>query len=80
MLTTEAGLYGLIGAVMGVVLGVPYAWLSVLSLGVDAPVTLPAGQLVLVMLLLAGLTALAGALPARRAARVSPVAALAADE
>ncbi|MDQ1654013.1 MAG: putative transport system permease protein, partial [Cryptosporangiaceae bacterium] len=80
MLTTEAGLYGAVGAVMGVLLGVPYAWLSVLALGIDAPVSLPAGQLALVMVILAALTALAGLLPARRAAKVSPVAALGSDE
>jgi putative ABC transport system permease protein len=79
MLTTEAALYGAVGAVMGVLLGVPYAWLSVLALGIDAPVSLPAGQLALVMVILATLTALAGLLPARRAAKVSPVAALGSD-
>jgi putative ABC transport system permease protein len=80
MLTTEAALYGTIGAVLGILLGVPYAWISVRALGVNAPVRLPAIQLLLVMALLAGLTALAGLLPARRAARVSPVAALGSDE
>jgi putative ABC transport system permease protein len=79
MLTTEAALYGVIGAVLGLVLGVPYAWLAVLALGVDAPLTLPVWQLVAVFAVLVLLTALAGVLPARRAAKVSPVAALATD-
>jgi putative ABC transport system permease protein len=43
---------------------------------VNAPLTLPVGQLALVFLILVLLTAAAGVLPARRAARVSPVAAL----
>lgn len=76
MLTTESALYGVIGAALGLVLGVPYAWLTVKALGVNAPFTVPAGQLVLVFVILVLLTAAAGALPARRAAKVSPVAAL----
>jgi putative ABC transport system permease protein len=39
----------------------------------------PAGQLALTVLALTGLTALAGVLPARRAAKVSPMAAIAQD-
>jgi putative ABC transport system permease protein len=76
MLTTEAALYGVIGAAIGLALGVPYAWLFVQSIGVNAPLSLPAGQLVAVFAALVLLTALAGVLPARRAAKVSPVAAL----
>ncbi|WP_430789946.1 FtsX-like permease family protein [Actinoplanes sp. G11-F43] len=79
MLTTESALYGVIGAVLGLVLGVPYAWLAVLALGIDAPLTMPGGQLAGVFLALTALTALAGVLPARRAAKVSPVTALATD-
>jgi putative ABC transport system permease protein len=79
MLTTEAALYGVIGAVVGLVLGVPYAWLAVAALGVNAPLSLPTGQLLAVFAVLVGLTALSGVLPARRAAKVSPVAALATD-
>jgi putative ABC transport system permease protein len=79
MLTTESALYGLIGAGTGVVLGVPYAWLAVKALGVNAPLTLPIGQLAAVFATLVLLTALAGALPARRAARVSPIAALSSE-
>jgi putative ABC transport system permease protein len=76
MLTTEAGLYGAIGAVLGLALGVPYAWLAVAALGVRAPLTLPVAQLAAVFAVLVALTAIAGLLPARRAARVSPVVAL----
>jgi putative ABC transport system permease protein len=76
MLTTESALYGVIGAALGLALGVPYAWLAVRALGVNAPVTLPVGQLALVFAILVLLTAAAGVLPARRAAKVSPVAAL----
>ncbi|BBH71057.1 membrane protein [Actinoplanes sp. OR16] len=76
MLTTESALYGVIGAALGTLLGVPYAWLAVLATGVNAPLALPVLQLAVVFLALVGLTALAGVLPARRAARVSPVSAL----
>lgn len=78
-LTAESGLYGLIGAAMGLVLGVPYAWLAVKALGVDAPLVLPVLPLAGLFAVLVVLTALAGVLPARRAARVSPVAALGID-
>jgi len=76
MLTTESALYGVIGSALGLALGVPYAWLAVQALGVNAPLALPAGQLALVFLILVLLTAAAGVLPARRAAKVSPVTAL----
>nr|WP_296070036.1 ABC transporter permease [uncultured Actinoplanes sp.] len=76
MLTAESALYGVIGAGIGLLLGVPYAWLAVAALGENAPLVLPVWPLAVVFLLLVGLTALAGVLPARRAARVSPVAAL----
>jgi putative ABC transport system permease protein len=79
MLTAESALYGVIGAGIGLVLGIPYAWLTVRALGVNAPVTVPIWQLAAVFVILVGLTALAGVLPARRAAKVSPVAALATE-
>ncbi|MFI6228828.1 FtsX-like permease family protein [Micromonospora echinospora] len=80
MLTVEAGLYGLLGAVIGLVLALPYSWLTMAALGESVPVEFPAGRLALVVLTLAAATALAGLLPARRAARVSPVAALGAGD
>jgi putative ABC transport system permease protein len=76
MLTAESGLYGVIGAAIGLILGVPYAWLAVKAIGVNAPLALPVWQLALVFVALVVFTALAGVLPARRASRVSPVTAL----
>jgi putative ABC transport system permease protein len=77
MVTLESGLYGTVGAVVGLALGIPYAWLAVLSLGLGWPLQIPVLTVLLAVVVLAALTALAGLLPARRAARVSPVAALA---
>ncbi|NGY65538.1 ABC transporter permease [Lentzea sp. NEAU-D13] len=76
LVTTEAGLYGVVGAVVGLVIGIPYAWLAIISLGVEWPLQVPVVAVAVVVLVLAALTAGAGLLPARRAARVSPVAAL----
>src|SRR5204862_4591953 len=74
----RSDLYGLVGSALGLALGVPYAWLMLLALGLDAPLQLrvPAVQLGALVAALATLTALAGLLPAWRAARLSPVAAL----
>lgn len=66
MLTTESALYGVIGSALGIVLGIPYAWLAVLATGVNAPLALPVWQLAAVFVALVALTALAGVLPARR--------------
>ncbi|MDG4781863.1 ABC transporter permease [Micromonospora sp. WMMD961] len=79
MLTVESGLYGVIGATIGLLLGIPYGWLAIRALGVNAPLTAPVLPLAGLFVALVGLTALAGVLPARRAARVSPVVALGAD-
>ena len=76
LVTTEAGLYGVVGAVAGLVIGIPYAWLAIISLGVEWPLQVPVVAVAVVVVVLAALTAGAGLLPARRAARVSPVAAL----
>ncbi|MEU4551735.1 putative ABC transport system permease protein [Micromonospora violae] len=79
MLTVESGLYGVIGATIGLVLGVPYAWLAVQTLGIEAPLTAPLLPLAGLFVALVVLTALAGVLPARRASKVSPVVALGVD-
>jgi putative ABC transport system permease protein len=79
MIGTEAGLYGLIGAIMGIAFGVPLAWLTLQALRLDLPLTFPAGRLTAILAVTVAITVLAGLLPARRAARVSPVAALAGD-
>lgn len=76
LVTTEAGLYGIVGALIGLAIGIPYAWLAIISLGVEWPMQVPVVAVGVVVLVLAALTAGAGLLPARRAARVSPVAAL----
>ncbi|HET9656006.1 MAG TPA: FtsX-like permease family protein [Kineosporiaceae bacterium] len=79
-LAVEGALIAGIGALAGVVLGVLYGWAGAAAVigGAWRPsLTVPAGQLALLLAggVLAGL--LASALPARRAARTSPVAALA---
>ncbi|WP_067508469.1 ABC transporter permease [Actinoplanes sp. TFC3] len=79
MLTTESALYGVLGAVLGLLLGVPYAWLAIRTLNLQAPFAFPLWQLALVFLALVALTLLAGVLPARKAAKVSPVVALSAE-
>ncbi len=76
-ITTEAALYGLVGSVIGLVIAVPYSALLLSAAGIEAAPELPFGQIAAMFAVLAGLTALAGLLPARQAARVSPVAALA---
>lgn len=77
MIGIEAGLYGVLGATLGTALGVPYAWLLIRALNLGAPFHLPYAQLLTVCATLTALTALTGLLPARHAARVSPVTALA---
>ncbi|GAB2947306.1 ABC transporter permease [Streptomyces pseudoechinosporeus] len=79
-ITMEAGLYGVLGGVLGLALGIPYAWLFVRILVAEAPLRLPGGQLLAVFTGLAALTALAGLLPACRAARITPMTALGSTE
>ncbi|MDR7276567.1 FtsX-like permease family protein [Catenuloplanes atrovinosus] len=78
-LLLEASLYGVVGSLLGLALAIPFAWLMLSGVGLDAPLTLPWGELALVVLILGILTALSGVLPARRASRVAPTAALAMD-
>ncbi|MFF4020501.1 hypothetical protein [Streptomyces sp. NPDC001843] len=73
----RGGLYGALGSAMGLLIAVPYSRLMVKASGVDT-LEFPAAQLIGVVLALSTLTALAGALPVRRAARVSPMTALSA--
>jgi putative ABC transport system permease protein len=84
MLAIEALLMAGVAAVLGVALGTTYAWFGVQTVSVDvfrtAPgLTIPWGQvaLILVVAALAGLVACV--LPARRAARIAPAAGLVAD-
>ncbi|MFC4472831.1 FtsX-like permease family protein [Streptomyces xiangluensis] len=78
--TMEAGLYGVLGGVLGLALGVPYAWLLIRTAVTEAPLRLPGAQLLLVFVGLALLTALAGLVPARRASHVTPMTALGDNE
>ncbi len=82
-LATEAVLLSVVATVLGTVIGVAFAWVSVQALvksAVDeAPMVLPWGQL-LIVVLVAGVAGLLSALlPARRAARVAPAAGLSLD-
>jgi putative ABC transport system permease protein len=79
MLTVEAGLYGLTGAILGLALAIPYSWLTIEALAVEAPIQFPAGQLALLVAVLSVATAIAGLWPARRAVQVSPVTAIGTD-
>jgi putative ABC transport system permease protein len=82
-LAAEAVLLAGVAGVLGVLLGVGYAWVGVRTMiaGVVDDVTLvvPVGQLVAVVAVAAVAGLAAGVLPARRAARVSPAAGLTAD-
>jgi putative ABC transport system permease protein len=73
----ESSLFGVVGALLGVGLGVLYGWLALRSLGLSAPLVLPLGSLAGTAALLAALSGFAGLAPSRRAARTSPVAVLA---
>ncbi len=79
MISAEAGLYGAIGAVLGITLGIPFAWLTLTALQQDVPLTIPTGQLTLITATLILITTAAGLLPARKATRTSPITALAND-
>lgn len=80
MLTLEGVLLALVSALLGIVLGVTYAWFGVQTLLPEGTTTQLAFPLIRVAVILAlavvaGL--LASVLPARRAARIAPAAGLA---
>ncbi|MFC3300680.1 FtsX-like permease family protein [Arthrobacter agilis] len=82
MLAVEAVLIAGVAALLGSGLGVLYGWLGAQSaLGGIASVTpsIPLGQIGAVLAIAVAAGLLASVLPARRAARLSPVAGLAAD-
>ncbi|WP_256840153.1 ABC transporter permease [Ornithinimicrobium faecis] len=80
MLTLEGVLLSVVSALLGIVLGVTYAWFGVQTLlpeGTTTQLAFPVTQLavILALAIVAGL--LASVLPARRAARIAPAAGLA---
>lgn len=82
MLAVEAVLIAGVAALLGTVLGVVYGWLGAQSaLGGIAPVvpSVPVGQIAAVIAVAVAAGLVASVLPARRAARLSPVAGLATD-
>ncbi|MEU4514073.1 FtsX-like permease family protein [Nonomuraea wenchangensis] len=78
MLSVEALVLGLIGALVGVVLGGLYGWVAVLAMLDGAVLSVPVGQVVLFVALSGVAGVVASLLPARRAARASIAGALAA--
>ncbi|MHA7281881.1 ABC transporter permease [Arthrobacter sp. TMS2-4] len=82
MLAVEAVLMAGVAALLGTCLGILYGWLGAQSaLGGIAPVSpaVPVGQIAAVLAVAVGAGLLASVLPARRAARLSPVAGLAGE-
>ncbi|WP_242188239.1 FtsX-like permease family protein [Saccharopolyspora soli] len=75
----EAAVYGVLGGLFGLLIGVPHAWLAVLALGLGAPLEIPVPALLVAAVALVALTMAAGLVPAWRAARASPVAAMRVD-
>jgi putative ABC transport system permease protein len=79
MLSVEALLLGLIGALVGVALGLVYGWVAMRALLPDSRYVVPVAQVVVFVALSGVAGVLAAVLPARRAARASIVGSLAAD-
>lgn len=77
MLSVEALLLGLIGALMGVVLGGVFGWAAMRAMIDGARYSVPVGQVALFVALSGLAGVLAAVLPARRAARASIVTSLA---
>jgi putative ABC transport system permease protein len=78
MLGIEAVLASVTAAVIGLVVGVVFAWAAVSTIP-NLVFTVPWSRLALCALAAGVLGLLASAVPARRAARLSPVAALATE-
>ncbi|MGV9380766.1 ABC transporter permease [Nonomuraea sp. NPDC003707] len=78
MLSVEALVLGLIGALVGVVLGGVFGWAAIRVMLDGAVLSVPTGQIALFVLLSGAAGVLAAVLPARRAARASIVGSLAA--
>ncbi|NUR91413.1 MAG: FtsX-like permease family protein, partial [Nonomuraea sp.] len=78
MLSLEALVLGLIGALVGVALGGVFGWAAVSAMLPDAVFSAPVGQIVLFVVLSGVAGVLAAVVPARRAARASIVGSLAA--
>jgi putative ABC transport system permease protein len=78
MLGIEAVLMSVVTAIIGAFVGVAFAWAAVLSLS-DLVLAIPWGQVALSTVAAALLGLLASVVPGRRAARISPVAALATE-
>ncbi|QYC39305.1 ABC transporter permease YtrF precursor [Nonomuraea coxensis DSM 45129] len=78
MLSVEALVLGLVGALVGVVLGGLYGWVAVLAMLDGAVLSVPVGQVVLFVALSGVAGVVASLVPARRAARASIAGALAA--
>jgi putative ABC transport system permease protein len=77
MIAWEAVIVAAIGTTVGVGLGAFLGW--AVSLDLDLPPTIPAGRLVLAAAAATAVAVAAATLPARRAARVDPVRAVAAE-
>ncbi|MGW4231402.1 FtsX-like permease family protein [Streptomyces sp. NPDC004980] len=80
MVTLECALYGVLGGVLGLALGMPYSWLVVRVTQTSAPFSVPVGELAAVFTVLVLVTAAAGTVPALRASRTSPTVAVAQTE
>ncbi|MFI7697592.1 ABC transporter permease [Nonomuraea sp. NPDC049480] len=77
MLSIEALVLGLIGALVGVALGLVYGWAAVMAMIDGAVLSVPVPQIALFVVLSGLAGVVAAVLPARRAARASIVGALA---
>ncbi|MGI5283359.1 ABC transporter permease [Nonomuraea polychroma] len=77
MLSIEALVLGLIGALVGVVLGGVFGWAAVMAMLDGAVLSVPVPQILLFVVLSGVAGVVAAILPARRAARASIVGALA---